>query len=110
VSDHSTLGRTRQRLPLAVHQAVVALILGIVDSTYLRADASMKAIVRRDTTETYPEFATRLATEAGVNTPRARTLGGSTGSGQIRRRPTARGTRAPIPMPTLPSGRMGAPT
>jgi hypothetical protein len=63
---------------------VVALILGIVeakgllhgrvlgvDSTSLRADASMKAIVRRDTKESYTEFVTRLATEAGVPTPTA---------------------------------------
>jgi transposase len=84
VPDHSTLSRTRQRLPLAVHQAVFALILGIVeskgllhgrvlgvDSTYLRADASMKAIVRRDTKESYTEFVTRLATEAGVPNPTA---------------------------------------
>jgi transposase len=84
VPDHSTLSRTRQRLPLAVHQAVFALILGIVetkgllhgrvlgvDSTYLRADASMKAIVRRDTQESYPEFVTRLAVEAGVPNPTA---------------------------------------
>jgi transposase len=84
VPDHSTLSRTRQRLPLAVHQAVFARILGIVedkgllhgqvlgvDSTYLRADASMKAIVRRDTKESYTEFVTRLATEAGGPTPTA---------------------------------------
>jgi transposase len=84
VPDHSTLSRTRQRLPLDVHQAVFALILGIVetkgllkgrvlgvDSTYLRADASMKAIVRRDTRESYAEFVLRLATEAGVDAPTA---------------------------------------
>lgn len=84
VPDHSTLSRTRQRLPLEVHQAVFALILGIVeakgllkghvlgvDSTYLRADASMKAIVRRDTGESYLDFVTRLATEAGLVNPTA---------------------------------------
>ena len=84
VPDHSTLSRTRQRLPLTVHQAVFALILGIVeskgllhgrvlgvDSTYLRADASMKAIVRRDTKESYAEFVMRLAEEAGVEHPTA---------------------------------------
>ena len=84
VPDHSTVSRTRQRLPLAVHPAVFALILGIVedkgllqgrvlgvDSTYLRADASMKAIVRRDTNESYTEFVTRLADEAGVEAPTA---------------------------------------
>ena len=32
VPDHSTLSRTRQRLPLEVHQAVFALILRIVES------------------------------------------------------------------------------
>jgi transposase len=84
VPDHSTLSRTRQRLPLEVHQAVFALILGLVetkgllkgrvlgvDSSYLRADASMKAIVRRDTRESYLEFVTRLAMEAGVEAPTA---------------------------------------
>ena len=84
VPDHSTLRRTRQRLPLAAHQAVFALILGLVetngllkgrvwgvDSTYLRADVSMNAIVRRDTTESYTEFVTRLVTEACVPTPTA---------------------------------------
>jgi hypothetical protein len=45
-------------------------VLG-VDSTYLRADASMKAIVRRDTKESYTEFVTRLAEEAGVPNPTA---------------------------------------
>ena len=84
VPDHSTLSRTRQRLPLEVHQAVFTLILGIVeskgllkghvlgvDATYLRADASMKAIVRRDTKESYTEFVTRLAAEAGLDAPTA---------------------------------------
>ena len=32
VPDHSTLSRTRQRLPLAVHEAVFALILGILET------------------------------------------------------------------------------
>jgi transposase len=84
VPDHSTLSRTRQRLPLDVHQAVFALILGIVetrgllkgrvlgvDATSLRADASMQAIVRRDTKASYTEFVTRLAEEAGVPAPTA---------------------------------------
>lgn len=82
VPDHSTLSRIRQRLPLEVHQEVFALILGLVeskgllrgrvvgvDSTYLRADASMKAIVRRDTKESYSEFIKRLAKEAGIENP-----------------------------------------
>lgn len=82
VPDHSTLSRMRQRLPLEVHEQAFGLILGIVeargllkgrvlgvDSTYLRADASMKAIVRRDTQESYPEFVKRLCEESGVENP-----------------------------------------
>jgi transposase len=82
VPDHSTLSRMRKRLPLEVHQEVFALILGVVeakgllkgkvvgvDSTYLRADASMKTIVRRDTKESYREFVKRLAVEAGMENP-----------------------------------------
>ncbi len=42
-----------------------------MDSTYLRADAAMKAIVRCDTKESYPEFVIRLAEEAGVPHPTA---------------------------------------
>ena len=82
VPDHTTLSKTRQRLPLEVHQEVFSIILGVVDgkgllkgrvlgvdSTFLRADASMKAIVRRDTGESYKDFIKRLAEEAGVENP-----------------------------------------
>ena len=82
VPDHSTLSRMRSRLPLEVHQQAFLLILAIVeqkgllrgrvagvDSTFLRADASMKAIVRRDTKESYPEFIKRLAEESGIENP-----------------------------------------
>jgi hypothetical protein len=82
VPDHSTLSRMRMRLPLEVHQQAFVLILGIVerkgllrgrvsgvDSTFLRADASMKAIVRRDTKESYPQFVQRLAEESGMENP-----------------------------------------
>ena len=84
VPGHSTLSRTRQRLPLEVHPTVFALLRGIVeakgllkgrvlgaDSTYLRADASMTAIVGRDTRESALEFVTRLAEEADGATPTA---------------------------------------
>jgi len=84
IPDHSTLSRMRQRLPLEVHQQAFVLILGIVkekgllrgrvhgvDSTFLRADASMKTIVRRDTKESYPQFIKRLAVESGVENPTA---------------------------------------
>jgi len=82
VPDHSTLSRMRMRLPLEVHQQAFVLILGIVerkgllrgrvsgvDSTFLRADASMKTIVRRDTKESYPQFVERLAAESGMENP-----------------------------------------
>ena len=82
VPDHSTLSRMRSRLPLEVHQQVFVLILAIVeqkgllrgrvagvDSTFLRADASMKTIVRRDTKESYPKFIKRLAKENGMENP-----------------------------------------
>jgi transposase len=82
VPDHSTLSRMRTRLPLEVHQQAFVLILGIVerkgllrgrvrgvDSTFLRADASMKAIVRRDTKESYPQFVKRLAQDSGMENP-----------------------------------------
>jgi transposase len=82
VPDHSTLSRMRTRLPLEVHQQAFVLILGIierkgllrgrvngVDSTFLQADASMKAIVRRDTKESYPAFIQRLAQESGMENP-----------------------------------------
>jgi transposase len=72
--DHSTLFRMRSRLPLQVHEQAFRLILRIVegkgllrgrvtgvDSTFLGADASMKAIVRRDTKESYPEFVKTFA-------------------------------------------------
>ena len=84
VPDHSTLSRMRQRLPLDVHQQAFGLILAIVnqkgllkgrvlgvDSTYLRADASMKAIVRRDRRESYPDYVKRLAKEEGIDNPTA---------------------------------------
>lgn len=84
IPDHSTLSRTRTRLPPSVYDAVFKHVLGIVqaegllhgkvagvDSTYLRADASMKAIVRRDTAETYPDYLKRLAEEAGLENPTA---------------------------------------
>jgi len=82
VPDHSTLSRMRMRLPLEVHQQAFVSILGIVeqkgllcgrvsgvDSTFLRADASMKTIVRRDTKESYPQFVQRLAEESGMENP-----------------------------------------
>lgn len=84
VPDHSSLSRIRKRLDASVYEDVFRFILSIVeqqgllrgkvvgvDSTYLRADASMKAIVRRDTGEVYQEYLERLAKEEGIEEPTA---------------------------------------
>ena len=84
IPDHSTLSRTRHRLDKEVFDAVFRLVLSVVeehgllkgrvvgvDSTYLRADASMKSIVRRDTGDTYPDYLEKLAEESGIEHPTA---------------------------------------
>lgn len=82
VPDHSSLSRIRARLDSAVYDAVFGLVLGIVeqkgllkgkvagvDSTYLRADASMKSIVRKDTGQLYQEYLKKLCEEQGIANP-----------------------------------------
>ena len=82
IPDHSTLSRIRQRLDAEAYQEVFRFVLSMVeqkgllrgkvvgvDSTYLRADASMKAIVRRDSGESYKEYLKSLAREAGIEEP-----------------------------------------
>jgi transposase len=80
--DHTTLSKTRNRLPQEVHEKVFQFVLQLaetkkllsaktvaVDSTMLEANAAMKAIVRKDTGEDYKEFLKRLAAEAGIDDP-----------------------------------------
>jgi len=82
--DHSSLSRIRKRLPKEVYVEVFRSILSVVesrgllrgkvvgvDSTYLRADASMRAIVRRDTGEKYQKYLERLAKAEGISNPTA---------------------------------------
>jgi transposase len=82
VPDHSSLSRTRTRLDGAVYDQVFRLVLGIVeskgllrgkvagvDSTYLRADASMKTIVRKDTGDDYTTYLKKLCETQGVENP-----------------------------------------
>jgi hypothetical protein len=82
VPDHSSLSRTRTRLDGSVYEEVFRLVLGIVeskgllrgkvagvDSTYLRADASMKTIVRKDTGEDYTTYLKRLCEAQGIENP-----------------------------------------
>ncbi len=77
--DHVTISRTRRLLDEATHQAVFTFVLTEVarrgmlkgktigiDATTLEANAAMRAIVRRDTSENYMEYLRRLAKEAGI--------------------------------------------
>ena len=77
--DHSTLSKTRDRLPEEVFDEVFQFVLGIaeakkliagttvgVDSTLLEANAAMKSIVRRDTGENWKQYVTKLMREEGV--------------------------------------------
>jgi len=70
--DHSSLTRTRKRLPPEVFEEVFQFVLRIanekrllsgktvgVDSTMLEANAAMKSIVRRDTGEDWKDYVTR---------------------------------------------------
>ena len=80
--DHSTLSRTRQRLPFKMHAEVFTWVLQVlakanlvkgktigVDATTLEANAAMRSIVRRDTGEAYQSFLENLAKASGVETP-----------------------------------------
>jgi transposase len=80
--DHSTLTKTRQRLPQEVFDEVFQFVLGIaaaknllsgrtvgVDSTTLEANAAMKTIVRRDTGEDWQQYVARLMQEEGALGP-----------------------------------------
>ena len=77
--DHVTISRTRRLLDEATHQAVFRFVLTEVarrgmlkgktigiDATTLEANAAMRSIVRRDTSENYMEYLRRLAEEAGI--------------------------------------------
>lgn len=85
--DHSSLTRTHQRIPQAIHEQVFRLVLSIaaehglvdgktvgVDSTTLEANAAIKSIVRRDTGEDYQAYLKRLAQAAGIENPSAEEL------------------------------------
>ena len=76
--DHSTLSKTRDRLPLEVHELAFRLVLAAaaergllrgktlgVDSTTLEADAAMRSIVRRDSGEDWKAYVKRLMQEEG---------------------------------------------
>src|SRR5690348_12038869 len=87
VPDHSWLSKTRSRLPLEVHEAVFAWVLGRlaehglikgdrigVDASTMEANAALRAIVRCADGATYRETLERLAVESGIATPTAEDL------------------------------------
>src|SRR5919205_937769 len=87
VPDHSWLSKTRSRLPLEVHEAVFAWVLGRlaehglikgdrigVDASTMEANAALRAIVRRADGETYRAMLERLAKESEIATPSAENL------------------------------------
>lgn len=80
--DHSTISRTRRLIDLDTHREVFAWVLSLladrgllkgkriaIDATTLEANAAMRAIVRRDTGESYEEFLRGLAKASGMETP-----------------------------------------
>ena len=85
--DHVTISRTRRLIDAETHQRVFGWVLqqlaraGLirgktigVDSTTLEANAAMKSIVRRDTSESYTGYLQRLAEAEGVEDPDAAAL------------------------------------
>jgi transposase len=79
---HVSLGNTRKRLPVEVHQSVFASVLAMlakegllkgktlgIDATTLEANAALRSIVRKDTGEDYQEYLKKLAIASGIETP-----------------------------------------
>ena len=80
--DHSTVSRTRRRIDLETHEAVVTWVLQRLadadlvrgttvgtDATTLEANAALRSIVRRDSGESYETFLRGLAAASGIPTP-----------------------------------------
>jgi transposase len=87
VPDHSWLSKTRSRLPHEVHEEVFGWVLSLiaehglvkgdrigVDASTMEANAALRAIVRRDSGETYRDMLNRMAKESGIETPSAEDL------------------------------------
>ena len=80
--DHSTISRTRRRLPADVHERVFTRVLELlaeqgllhgktlgIDATTLEANAALRSIVRRDDGRGYREFLIELAKAEGIAEP-----------------------------------------
>ena len=85
--DHVTISRTRRLIDGETHQNIFGWVLerlaqaGLikgktigVDSTTLEANAAMKSIVRRDTSESYMTYLKRLAEAEGIEAKDAAAL------------------------------------
>ena len=80
--EHSTLSKTRKRLPVEAHAKVFRWVSKLlkragllrgktlgVDSTTLEANAALQSMVRRDIRQGYREFLEGLAEASGIATP-----------------------------------------
>lgn len=80
--DHSTISRTRRRLPAELHERVFTRVLELlaeqgllhgktlgIDATTLEANAALRSIVRRDDGRGYREFLIELAKAEGIEEP-----------------------------------------
>jgi transposase len=80
--DHSTISRTRRRLPVETHQAVFRWFVWVlgkeglidgqtisIDATTLEANAAMRSIRRRDDGRRYEEYLKDLAQAEGLENP-----------------------------------------
>ena len=112
VPDHSWLSKTRSRLAHEVHAEVFGWALALiadaglvkgerigVDASTMEANAALRSIVRRDSSEGYREMLERLAAQSGIETPTAEDL---TGPARARSCPMRTGSRRATPRPRLP--------
>jgi len=80
--EHSSLTVIRRRMPKELIEQVFAFVLKLafdkklvkgktvgVDATSLEANAAMKSIVRREGGDTWKQYLTKLAKEAGIEDP-----------------------------------------
>lgn len=80
--DHSTLSRTRRLIDLDTHTEIFTWVVRVmteaglirgktvgIDATTLEANAALRSIVQRESGEGYDEFLSKLAKEAGIESP-----------------------------------------
>ena len=82
VPNHSCVSKTHKRLPKEVFDEVFRFILSVaahkgllwgdaigIDSTTIRANASMRSIVRKDSGKGWKDYTKKLAKKAGLDDP-----------------------------------------